>query len=413
MKISEFILKATGKSIKEVKTGSELLLMAECNKYLAPYNEKLECDIPVDDRLRNTEYACYMIEKGVITNFECSCEYTGSDFYLSSVENIEFKEMSDDLWVFNYMSNPVENSVFHRNRSKMYVSLLAYLLVYRVMHGTQTMLRIAQSDVGFTECEYAELLILSSYGNCLITPDILFLEMYVSNDDDDGTSTLPYWEAEVIYNRQLGYMCRPYTDTEKLGTVKSKFAVDDIVLLYKRGKGSAQDNKIRYLESCSIAIIEDITESGITLISYSSVRTVLTTRRDLDEAEGRDARSVYSIEDYRNFQGFRKTYAWSEIGVDNLLWDEDYFIRELDDSDGSYQEFMTEEGVQRKFLPTSETIYAVFENRKVRYNRERFLSKYFSNKTPYYDTVRDIQPSITDAISMSYSDMAKKYLNRG
>lgn len=412
MKISEFILKATGKSIEEVKTGSELLLIAECNKYLAPYNEKLECDISVDNRLKDTEYACYMIEKGVSVDFQCSCEYTGSDFYLSSVEGIEFKEMTDELWVFNYMSNPVENSVFHRNRSKMYVSLLAYLLVYRVMHDTQTMLRIAQSDVGFTECEYAELLILTSYGNSLITPDILFLEMYVSNDDD-GTSTLPYWEAEVIYNRQLGYMCRPYTVTEKLDAVKSKYAVDDIVLLYSRGKGSAQDNKIRCLESCAIAIIEDITESGITLRSYSSVRTVLTTRRDLDEAGGRDARSVYSIEDYRNFQGFRKTYAWSEMGVDNLLWNENYFIRELDDSDGSYQEFLTEEGVQRKFLPTSETIYAVFENRKVRYNRERFLCKYFANKTPYYESVRDIQPSVTDAISMSYTDMMKKYLNRG
>lgn len=410
MKISEFVQKSLGKCIQEIKTGSELLLFAECQRYLASYGEKLECDIAVDKRLYDSEYACYLIEKGVIVNFTCNRQSTSSDFYIDSVDSVEFRELSNEEWIFNYMDNPIANkAVCGRNRSKAYVSLLAYFLVYRAMTDAKPVLHIAQSNIPASNCEYVELMILQTYGNKLITPDVMFLEMLNSN----GKGSHPAWEADVIWHRQLGEMCRAYGSDEKYKYAHSKFSVGDVVLLYKRDKGSAQDNKIRGLVSCAIAIIESISNTGVSMRVFPAVETVLTTRRSIDEAGGRDKGSVWSIEDYRSFQVVNKSISWSDIGVDGMLWDEIYFITEVIDTDGSYQDIMTEEGVQTKFLSTPETVYAVFENRKVTYDKDRFLAKYFNGVSPYYDSVRDIQPSTSDAISLSYSEMARKYLNRG
>lgn len=407
MKLSDFAKLSMGYDLSEIKTGSELLLFGECQKYLNEYGVTLECDVDINERLLNGEYLENMIEQGVKVPLTCDCTTHEEKFYTDDTKGVEFLSYSDDEWVFNYKSNTVANRVMLRNRSKAYVSLLANLLTYRAMNNTTTVLKIAQGNDPALPEEYAHLLILQMYGNMMINDNILILEMC------PAPKTQPIWEAYVNMNRQLGYMCRPYSNKEKEEYCTNNFEVGEVVLLYIRSKAALQDRKIRTLSNCFMGIIERIDNNGLALRYFPNPETYLTTRRRLDSKGARnpDSFTLLTERDYNNFLGQIRNFSWYELGIGVLLYSETHFITKLIDSDGSYQDIMTSDGIQTLFLNTIETVYAVLENRGISYDKDKFIKQYFEGKTPIYDVFRDLQPSKSDAINLSYAELREKYVD--
>ena len=139
----------------------------------------------------------------------------------------------------------------------------------------------------------------------------------------------------------------------------------DVVLYYETDK-AIKSKSIRRLMNCYPAVIRGISKMGISLEYYPDITTVLTKKRELQKAEelcGGEYR--YSHEDYNRFP----------CCTVNL----DLFKQYLVNKDGI-------EGVYE--LDTLNTIYAVFEDRKINYNKKEFLNKYFKKSKPVYDEIK-------------------------
>ena len=79
-----------------------------------------------------------------------------------------------------------------------------------------------------------------------------------------------------------------------------------------------------------------------------------------------------------------------DIGVAELTYTElRFFIRPLD-FDGTLQWFKTEEGFEQIWCSTPDTIYAVFEDRGIKYNKDKFVDTYFTQRKriPVYEKYR-------------------------
>jgi hypothetical protein len=142
----------------------------------------------------------------------------------------------------------------------------------------------------------------------------------------------------------------------------------------------------------------------------SSIETVLTQVHRVSVANFRDK----SIEDYTQFNARQQTIQFTSLGVDYLTYDEEYMIMKPSTDDGSVQLMVMPDDkggwdIQKVEMDTLETIYAVMENRGVRFNKERFLEMYFTPRgvVPIYEKYRDHQP--TEYEDMTKAEILAKY----
>lgn len=394
--VSDFIMQSVGKDVETIETGTELVLLGECNKYLNKRGYNLTLDIEVDERLFNSLSKKRMIAQGVVWGTEKFENYPNNVFFNDSVESVVLKRKDDTEWIYDFQSNPTENRIMKYNPQQANLSLFAYLMVNNYLNGTNTVLTF-DDNTCLTHQEYTQLYVLIYYGNQW-GADII--NGVTSRDGD--------WFAYVEMNRQYGFMCRPYLPNEKHDLATEMFEVGDVVLLYKRSKGKEQDNRVRTLESCAIAVIESMTNKTITLTEISNVETMLTTISRLDRVKAEGGTVTY--DDYKRFYTPKCNYSWNDMGVEYFVYEEQLFISTLKAGDISYQVLMMPDGIQELALDPFETVYAVLENRGISYNRERFLEKYFPNSVPLYERYRDIQP--TKYESGTKKQIEDKYLGK-
>lgn len=376
--VSEFIKKSVGMEVETIETGTELVLIGECNKYLNKRGYNLTLDVEVDERLFNSLSKKRMIAQGVTWGTEKFETYSTEVFFNDSVESVVLKRKDDTEWVYDFQSNPTANRIMKYNAQQANLSLFAYLLVSNYLNDTNAILTFEDSTC-LTPREYTQLYVLIYYGNRWGV-DII---KGVSSREAD-------WFAYVEMNRQYGYMCRPYSANEKSDFASEFFRVGDVVLLYERSKGKEQDDRVRTLEGCAVAIIEQMTSSSITLKEIHNVETILTTTNRLNRAKSEGG--IVSYEDYVKFYTPVHSYSWNDIGVEYFVYEENIFISSLKAGDISYQVLMMPDGIQEIALDPFDTVYAVLENRGIEYNKDRFLERYFPNSVPLYERYRDIQP---------------------
>lgn len=380
--------------IRKIHTGSELLLAYELDKYSKIFFGKgVELDVTIAKELINGEHFSFVHRQ----DFDMGIEVDGTKlqnldrvnqyYFTGTVEGIKFKSESPEEVVYDFNFDPRANAVLHYdNRSAAYVSLVAFLLVRAKAEGVAVpKLRIAHQDYTQASLEYSDLMILKGYGNKLME-DLLEIETA------EVAHLQPEWEAFVLYNRQRGVMNRSYTSSEKAKHLNRNFEVGDAVLLYKRTKGSS-GSTINLLKACFPAVITYFDSQVVKLKYFPIIQTRLTRYMELNdieeelEAEGR--KPIYMEEDYERFDQPTVTYNLTEVGVDTCTWIEsDFFIKPVD-QDGSMQYFRTPTGLTHIKISTLDTIYAVFEDRGVEYNRDKFLAEYFNGRQPIYDYYKD------------------------
>lgn len=382
------------KRIRKIHTGSELLLAYELDKYAQiMLGQSVVVDVTIAKELLDSEHFTYVVQNGLDVGFEVEAskllDITKSlrHFFKDTVEGVKFTSESEEEVVYDFNFDRHANAVLHYdNRSAGYISLIAYLMVKAKAEGVATpKLRIAHADYNQSELEYVDLFVLKDYGNKII-------EGLIEVEYSSSWGFQPEWEAFVIYNRQRGQMNRAYTVHEKFKHLRKNFEVGDVVLMYKRSKGS-QGKTINKLKSCFPAVITYFDSQTIKLAYYPIVQTQFTRAMELSaveddlEAEGREA--LYTEEDYDRFDRPTITFNLTEVGVDGCTWvEQDFFIKPLD-FDGSYQYFRTPTGLTHVFISTLDTIYSVFEDRGVKYNKEKFLAEHFNNRQPIYDYYKE------------------------
>ena len=377
MQLSEIL----GKPIKRICTGSELLLAWALNKYSKVYlQEEVTLDgLVLLKRLQYSEQFAFLVsQKYPVGAYDekCLCRFNPKRFCGEGIiKDITLTE-ENGCYIFNWQASAANRIAFHAmNRASAYVELLAYVIVMNYKNKTAKKLIIEQGNYTEETDEYSNLLILKEYGN-RIAENLLELHSNVYHFKESEC------QAFYAYYKQRGYMLNKISTAVKYDYAKKNLAVGQVFLLYKRYKGE--------MTCCYPAVIQEITDKGIRFTYYSVVETKLTRRVKLEKVrEKHGDLSVYDREDFEAFHSKTMELLWDEVGVDVCAFDENFLLMPLMDADGTKQAFrLSDDTVTVLFLNTIETVYAVFENRGVKYDKQWFLTKYFPNGAkPIYDKI--------------------------
>ena len=382
-----------GFRVKKVYSGSELLFIYEINKYT---KEMLGKELDLEDlqmvkELRRSEYFSYVYSKGMSFNYMpvdselVDITEVSRKFFNSDLSGVVFATQTDKEWVYNYRTDTRANLVLNQyNRSAGYVSLYAYMLVSFYKIGEKMPLLVLENtSPKQEEMEYVDVLILKNFGNEFLKNSV---EVRYSKD----VVIQPEWEAYIVYHRQLGLMNAEIKPLEKFKYITKNFNYGDVVLYYETDK-AIKSKSIRRLMNCYPAVIRGISKMGISLEYYPDITTLLTKKRELQKAEelcGGEYR--YSHEDYNRFPCCTVNLDYFNFGVDALFYTEDkYILTPQNGTDLFKQYLVNKDGIEGVYeLDTLNTIYAVFEDRKINYNKKEFLNKYFKKSKPVYDEIK-------------------------
>jgi hypothetical protein len=372
-----------GVSIKEFKTGSELLLAHELGKYTQLLlQEDLSVEgINVDKELKSTGHFSYVVKSNFVKSLnheEVSlAKLNVGDFFPKSrnVTEVAIKFVGNEAQ-FNFESDPDSNTILRgKNRSAAYVSLMAFVIVKNnIDNKPKRKLVIDHEEYDQRDSEYTDLIELQKGG--ILPKTILDIKFKTH-----GVKQLP-WENFVKENRAKGHMDKNYSPKEKISfLLENQFEVGDIVLRYTRS--IEKDDTIGILTSCYPAVIRGCNEEFITLEYYRTVETKLTQfermKLLIDKVE--ELKEFLTPDDYmRPDQGI-VTLPLTEVGIGMCTYLEGTFILEPIESDSTVQMFKDKRGeLISETLNTIDTIFAVFEDRDVKYNKDKFLQKYFFDK---------------------------------
>lgn len=379
-----------GRTIKRVLTGSELLFLNELNKYSKlMLGKALDIrGVQIPKQIKEQELYSYVVREGLLKEEEVELkEYSSimDRLFTGTVEGVVFKKDSEKEVHYEYAKAPRQNLKLNESsRESAYVSLVAYIWVRSYKEGKEIpKVIIGEETHLILELEYHHLYILSKEGNKI-------LEDYVEYRGRNEKVQVE-WEGYVMLQRQKGLMRKKYTNQEKLEYIRRKgYKEGDVFLLYKRVK-CTKSNTISVLESCYPCVIESITREDIKIRYYTTIETELTRHMKLMLIEEGEEDTLISHDDYARFVECTEVYPWINIGVEGCTYDEQVFILSPMEDDGSYQWLAYEGGQEYVWLNTLETIYAVFEDRGVKYNKELYLDKYFRsvNKKPIYEQYRE------------------------
>lgn len=380
-----------GKRIRKIHSGSELLLAYELDKYskhILGLELSLE-GVSIAKELFNGEYFSFVATNGLNTGVEFDkkdlADYSAikRNFFTEIIEDVEYAKVEEGKVTYTFDRNISLHAVMNTSsKPKSYISLVARNWVLAYQKGENPpVLVIDHSRNSSKEFEYADVRVILMHGNMLF-------DGYVELDVDMDNGIQPEWETFLTFKRQLGKMDREFTIDEKKKYFKRNFEVGDAVLLYKR-KRLSEGKSVGRLNACFPAIIESMTDKHITIKYYPQVQTPITQHIELYESEieleDYGTKDAIMYEDYTKFTTMRETMFISDLGIGDMTFKEDKFILEPTADDTTLQYVRTGEGestTKPMVMNALETIYAVFETRDVKYNRQRFIDKYFKGKEP-------------------------------
>lgn len=397
MKVSELVKIVSGKEVNMLMTGAECEFVGSCAFYLKLLRgDSVELDIDINPLVR-AEYINRMQDLGVVIEGRVKGSYNVSNFCRPMEKVMSYivdKTVTD--WSFDIYSDIINNSHVNHGSGAGYIPFLAYFVVTKMLEGTKGVLRIVTKVSG--PSEYISLLILKVYGNKLAEGLV---------DIENCNMGQAEWTAYVQMHKQFGHMITTSDSIEKRNWLNEHDVKSgDIVLLYEIGKGN--NISTRELTSCRIAIVNSVNEFNVGLDIIGTTELILTQIERVSHTEF----SGKTKEDYEGFYRRSETISYTSLGIEYLTCDEDNMLM-LPMADDISSQLMILPGdngeweLKHVILDTLETIYAVLENRGIKYNKERFLNKYFAGRVPFYERFRKHQP--TEYESISNSELIKKY----
>lgn len=380
------------RNVTTIRSGSELYLVYALDKYCVKILGRRFsiANVCIDKHLYKSNYFAFLRRSG----------YSLFSDTVIALPREELKEGADKLNMAQFFTDTVEDvtpafedgvsvtysfTVDKQENRKMrgasmstaYINLVAYRMVITLVLGIKRTVVIDNSIEIPRFREYADLNVLRDYGNMLLTPDIC-IYIYA-----EGDKIQPELEAYITYNNQRGYMTRQYTVAEKMRVCRSLWKVGDVVNLYKR-KDIYKRNKFKPVISCYPAVILGIEKTGLRLREIPTIMTALTQRKTIEQ-NMQISPDVYRDVDFTRFPTPINTYSWDNLGVGVAMYDEGMFIMEIIEEDTMNQWLEDVNGPRIVSLSTPDVVYAVLTDRKVKFNKKRFLEIYFKNKVPVYE----------------------------
>lgn len=393
-------------SCSKVMNGSELYYLCELGRYLKKYNETLSLDgVVIEEFLTKSkywDYFCYSIENGYLSNVHLDFENARvgnvesvdlSKFFTTDLTNEKtspkFESQTDFEWHWSIKgSGAVEDEIANNlvlngtYRSQAWVSLLAMVAVHKVKNeGLPKNLRLTFDDVTITHQKMAvsDILLLSQRTKALEN----WVTLEISNERQC------IYEAWVFENKDLGHMTKQVSVAEKKEVFKSHdFQVGDAVFIYSKGKNQ-KDDKVREVQSCKIAVIDEITDRAISFKYLSNPYT----ERELQkiwEGYSESVKQMYSYGHKPSRHIGHVEYMWMDLGIEHATYDEEVFITGVENSDdtASILASRIKDGVEQEHRLTvsaTDGVYWLLKDSKVPFNEEHMKELYFKNSTPAYD----------------------------
>ncbi|HFL3696610.1 hypothetical protein [Clostridioides difficile] len=383
-----------------IQSTSELLLICELDKYLQSMTrERLDLEeVTVLPELRKGNFFTFVMNKGLAFNYEYEMKSYSKIrpfLFLDTItdDKIFFSEYTDERVVYDFDSKPETNRIFHgANKDHAYISIVAYIYVKSFINNKKfPKIILGNENYHFMFKEYSHIIILHRYGNKFIK-DIEWKGVCKETNTNEENNSY------VIYRRQLGHMNRPYTIQEKYNYIINNYEVGDVILYYKRNCKKQKyskyisDDKIPNVEKCYPAVIRNITKENFTIDYYPLVETKLTRYINLKCIKNNNSWSEgLSHKDYNLYPSAQEVFSYVSFGIDDLTYDEETMFLKLVESDGAFQWIKKGDNFVNTWFPTIDAIYAVFEDRGVEYNKEKFLKIYYDNNTkkPLYDLLNE------------------------
>lgn len=391
-------------------SGSELMLVWYLCKYAS---QVLGCELVLDgvsvasEVLSSEQYGwCHehgfslASEKPVI-RFKYDLVEFGRFVFNKPVavfSTLAFEAIDETAWVFNYDASPDDNMPLHGvDCSLAYVAFYAYLmlLMYRLDEPLPKL--VLQNDAKRqNEREYLDILVMKLHGNCWLTSRVLIRFKH-------GCYYQVGWEGYKEYKRQCGLLQRPVSLTEKQEFLRENVFPGDVFLYYvkeKQSKKRGMDN----LASCYPCVIDCAGMQTLSIRVYPDLMTKHSKKVYLDSLKvvHPTAASVLTWDDYQSFPVSHHNLNVLFTGICDCMRNEVEFIIPLFDDPPRFAQYLQvgpEEGVWRQvYLSTKELVYALFEDRGVEYNKERFLDKYFRGVTPMYDLAKTMSVEDFEAV---------------
>lgn len=389
--------------VKRIQTISELLLLDALNIVAESfYNSKIDArGIKFLKSVATTHAYAHVAEKanngGMLMDVGTIPEY-------KEIANVEFRDTpinfhfikneSENEWTFvRAVTYGENNDVFRGFFSQGYLQVVAHVMLYNYINRKNIKLRVVEehklnpnstmkSSGIYNVYEYCHLLTLKNRGNKILNDDNFELLW------DDAPGTSQEWAAYCINHKMQGFFAERYTAKTKYSFFKSQFAVGDVILVYSRVSRVKKNNaqSYVYINTCYPAVVLAVSPTEVTFVKYLCVKTRLTAFHQYQYMLEQGGGGIYTADEIYAFPSAPCTRRWEEIGVEGYTYNENEVIVTPMEDDET-QQWLTKTDEYPWCLNTLETIYAVFEDRGVKYNKARYLEKYFKGKMPVYDKV--------------------------
>lgn len=383
-----------------VETGTELYYICNLGKYLSKKGDTLSLEgVFFAKELQSSMYwdffrfsyeANYFedvnIEESLVTedidNLELKNIYmldlSDPDISPSFLKNSETRNWKWTLNGVNPGDSIKHNKTINNNlKTQAFVALVAYVAVERHYDPMLETFELELSEVIYsTQGAIVDLIVLKTR-----TDAVQWLEISMDQDVFNEL-TFDAWYHE---NHDLGRIQGYVSPKEKLDKVKNvfNFKVGDPVFLYERNTKKSSD-LVKKIQSCDIAIIRGI---NATSVSLEVIKTKSTTLGDIKryESYSREVKSMFSMESYKKFVRRVETIKWAEMGIDYILYDEDYFISDIDKDDNVDMWVTNGEREDLVELNSVDGVFWILKDRNIEFNEGEFISRYYkAGDRPHY-----------------------------
>lgn len=286
-------------------------------------------------------------------------------------------------WLWSVTGCPCNSKIVGNGAKFVVASLIAYVAVHRLKFGSPSLFcMIVNDSLALCNMAITYLELLSDCTSALHGWCFYSFDKTVSEENIKQLGYMSWYTK----GKDMGYLERYYTATEKLKCLKENdIRAGDVVWWYKRNYEQVS-NFVKTIASCRLAIVREITSSGIKLQAINTVKLYQHGKRDYADLTMAVKQMYGGNKPFEKLNTSTTVVDFTDLGVHYLLYDELNFIVRVDEAEDyciSYISNGTQEFKVR--LPQLEYIYWLLMEYHAEFNIEHYKALYLSEK-PLYET---------------------------
>ena len=362
------------------------------NHGLEPEVVAINIQFPLDYDMNEISNHMMVLDKVEFDNEDHRMRQTDINYAYRIPQKFQVSFQSKDNGTWFWTISGEEGSKFIENNMAMnhgradqsWLSLIAMVAVERLLgdKGVERLLLLFDKQTVLNPLAVSYVMLLTEYTNCLTG----WCYFKFSDTMDNITVNQLGYTAWYAKGKDLGLLSRFYTATEKRAYMKTLDIIEgDIVMCYERDHQQRR-NYVKSIAGCHVAKVLKISETAITFELIHTTKTYFHGKEDFEDKTIAVKKMFGGSYPYSNLRTERKNIDYIDLGIGYLLYNERYFIVDLNECDDARVTRVTD-GSRKDTLLLNQNnlIYWILEDYNYSYNRDRFLKKYFENSEPLRD----------------------------